>query len=130
MESTAIISQGQSHLHWLDLALASKGNQSDMNLTYDRNYEWYDKLEAFTEKIQPFLDAASQDSDLWGLTGDRGLVYLLRCLPQETADRLYSYIMRCQPTFKDPHGRKIIMKHPTEDDKIYVIQLEGCESRS
>lgn len=93
MESTSIISQGQSHLHWLDLALASERNQSDMNLTYDRNYEWYDKLEAFTEKIQPFLDAASQDSDLWGLAGDRGLVYLLRCLPQETADRLYNYIM-------------------------------------
>lgn len=97
-----------------------------MDLIYDKNYEWYDELEGFSKKIQPFLDTASQDFNLWGLAGNGGLVYVLRCLPQETSDRLYSYIMRCQPTFEDPHGRKIIMRHPTDEKRLYIIQLEGC----
>lgn len=97
-----------------------------MNLIYDKNYEWYDELEEFSNKIQPFLNAASQDFDLWGLPGNKGFMYILRCLPQEISDRLYSYIMRCQPTFDDPHGRKIIMKHPTDAKRLYIIQLEGC----
>lgn len=126
LKSKAIISQSQSHLHWLDLAPTLKGYQSDMDLIYDKNYEWYDELEGFSKKIQPFLDAASQDFNLWGPAGNGGLVYVLRCLPQETSDRLYSYIMRCQPTFEDPHGRKIIMRHPTDEKRLYIIQLEGC----
>ena len=97
-----------------------------MDLIYDKNYEWYDELEGFSKKIQPFLDAASQDFNLWGPAGNGGLVYVLRCLPQETSDRLYSYIMKCQPTFEDPHGRKIIMRHPTDEKRLYIIQLEGC----
>lgn len=80
-----------------------------MDLIYDKNYEWYDELEGFSKKIQPFLDAASQDFNLWGPAGNGGLVYVLRCLPQETSNRLYSYIMRCQPTFEDPHG--ILLLH-------------------
>lgn len=99
-----------------------------MDLSYDeKSYKWYDELNRYGVMLNAIMPRIT-DPDIWGETDDQGRLFVLRCLSNEPSERIYSYTVKCQPTTDDPNGRILLLRHPTDKNKIYFIQLEGCST--